>query len=110
MLAPVVLLLPFLMPRRSADSVVEARIPIPWFVFGFVAMVGLSSLAHFPVSVTVMAGQVTTFLLAVALAAMGLETDLRLLNSRGFRPLLLAGAATVFISVFSFLLVKILMT
>jgi uncharacterized integral membrane protein (TIGR00698 family) len=110
MLAPVVLLLPFLMPRRNADSVVEARIPIPWFVFGFVLMVGLSSLAHFPVSVTAMAAQVTTFLLAVALAAMGLETDLRLINSRGFRPLLLAGAATVFISVFSFLLVKILMT
>jgi uncharacterized membrane protein YadS len=57
-----------------------------------------------------MAGQVTTFLLAIALAAMGLETDLRLLNSRGFRPLLLAGLGTAFISVFSFLLIKLLMS
>jgi uncharacterized integral membrane protein (TIGR00698 family) len=110
MLAPMVLLLPFLMPRPNADLAAEAKLPVPWFVFGFVAMVGLSSLVHFPVSITAMAGQVTTFLLAVALAAMGLETDLRLLNSRGFRPLLLAGAGTVFISVFSFLLIKILMT
>jgi uncharacterized integral membrane protein (TIGR00698 family) len=109
MLAPVVLLLPFLMPRRNADSAGEARIPVPWFVFGFVAMVGLSSVVQFPVSITAVAGQVTTFLLAVALAAMGLETDLRLLNSRGFRPLLVASAGTVFISVFSFLLIKILM-
>jgi uncharacterized integral membrane protein (TIGR00698 family) len=110
MLAPVVLLLPFLMPRRNAGSAAAAKIPVPWFVFGFVAMVGLSSLVHLSVQITAIAGQVTTFLLAIALAAMGLETDLRLLNSRGFRPLFLAGLGTAFISVFSFLLIRLLMS
>jgi uncharacterized membrane protein YadS len=73
-------------------------------------MVGLSSLVHLSVQITAIAGQVTTFLLAIALAAMGLETDLRLLNSRGFRPLFLAGLGTAFISVFSFLLIRLLMS
>jgi len=109
MLAPVVLLLPLLIARPFAGTAGQAKIPIPWFVFGFVAMVGLASMLHLSPAMVATAGLVTTFLLAVALAAMGLETDFRTLNSRGVRPLILAGLGTVFISVFSFLLIKLLM-
>lgn len=49
---------------------------------------------------------VTTFLLSMALAAMGLETDLRKLRAKGVRPFLLGLASFLFIASFSLMLVK----
>ena len=51
---------------------------------------------------------ITQFLLAMALAAMGLETDMRKLAAAGIRPALLGAGAWVFISVFSLGLVLLL--
>ncbi len=48
----------------------------------------------------------TTFLLSMALAAMGLETDIRKLRAKGLRPLLLGLASFLFIASFSLALVK----
>ncbi len=106
MLAPVVLLLPFVMARHGSDPTM--RIPTPWFVFGFAAMVVVNSVLPIPAAITTVAAQIAPFLLAVALAAMGLETDLRALNARGIRPLLLAALGTAFIAICSLALIKIL--
>jgi uncharacterized membrane protein YadS len=50
---------------------------------------------------------VTTFLLSVALAAMGLETDIRKLMAKGIRPALLGALAFHFIASFSLALIKL---
>jgi uncharacterized membrane protein YadS len=71
-------------------------------------MIVINSVLPIPALVTSLAGQIAPFLLAVALAAMGLETDLRAVNARGIRPLLLAGFGTVFIAICSLALIKIL--
>jgi uncharacterized membrane protein YadS len=42
----------------------------------------------------------------MALAAMGLETDILKLRAKGLRPLILGGAAFVFIASFSLALVE----
>ena len=47
------------------------------------------------------------FLLTVALAAMGLETDIRKLRARGLRPLALGAGAWLFISGFSLALIEL---
>jgi uncharacterized membrane protein YadS len=65
-----------------------------------------SSLDLVPAAAKAQLGQVTAFLLSIALAAMGLETDLRKLAAKGWRPLLLGAAAWLFISVFSLALVE----
>jgi uncharacterized membrane protein YadS len=49
----------------------------------------------------------TTFLLALALAAMGLATDVKKLAPKGSRPLLLGALSSVFIAVLSLVLVKL---
>ena len=49
----------------------------------------------------------TTFLLSVALAAMGLETDISKLTAKGFRPALLGAFAFLFIAGFSLALIKL---
>ena len=50
----------------------------------------------------------TTFLLSVALAAMGLETNIGKLAAKGFRPALLGGLAFLFIAGFSLTLIKLM--
>ena len=81
---------------------------MPWFVLGFIALVFVNSIVAIPPETRSMIVAATTFLLSMALAAMGLETDIRKLHAKGLRPLLLGAAAFLFISGFSLLLIKTL--
>jgi len=107
MLAPVVLSLGFLPRPKGAAKEGNGRVPLPWFVFGFVALVLVNSVISVPAEAKTIIVAVTTFLLTMALAAMGLETDLRKLKAKGLRPLLLGLAASLFIAGFSLTLIKL---
>jgi uncharacterized integral membrane protein (TIGR00698 family) len=106
LLAPLVLGLGVIATRRGGDQV-QARAPLPWFVFGFIALIGVNSLGVVPVEARQVLVPATTFLLTVALAAMGLETDIGRLRARGLRPLALGAASWVFISGFSLALIEL---
>lgn len=111
MLAPVVLGLGAIAARRlrrDGGEVGHAAPPIPWFVLGFVAMVALASTGWVPEATAPFTTGATQFLLAAALAAMGLETDMRKLAAEGLRPALLGAGAWGFISLFSLALVLML--
>jgi uncharacterized membrane protein YadS len=111
LLAPVVIVLGWMASRHAkavvSKSAAASRPPMPWFVLGFVAVVGLNSLISIPAADRAWIAAITTFLLAVALAAMGLETDIRKLTARGIRPALLGALAFLFIASFSLLLIKL---
>jgi uncharacterized membrane protein YadS len=49
----------------------------------------------------------TAFLLSIALAAMGLETDIAKLCAKGIRPAILGALAFLFIATFSLTLIKL---
>ncbi|MGE0152236.1 MAG: YeiH family protein [Reyranellaceae bacterium] len=106
LLAPLVLALGFFASRRRNDSQdgAAARVPVPWFAFGFLAMIGLNSTIGLPAALRADMMAATGFLMAVALAALGLQTDLRALLARGPRPLLLGLASFAFMAAFSLLL------
>ena len=106
MLAPVVIALGLLASRRAPQDAGQAKPPIPWFVLGFLVLVALNSLVSIPADAKAMLVIGTTFLLSMALAAMGLETDIGKLCAKGRKPLLLGLAAFAFISIFSLILVK----
>ncbi len=102
LLAPVVLALGWFASRRRAHHTGPRKAaPMPWFVLGFVALILVNSLDILPAAVKTGSVPVTTFLLSIALAAMGLETDLRKLAAKGLRPLALGAGAWLFISIFS---------
>ncbi len=109
LLAPVVIVLGWMASRNvtSRARTSSARPPMPWFLLGFVAVVGLNSLITIPADGRAEIAAVTTFLLSIALAAMGLETDIRKLAARGFRPALLGALAFLFIAGFSLTLIKL---
>ncbi|HEU5017580.1 MAG TPA: YeiH family protein [Pseudolabrys sp.] len=109
MLAPVVIILGFV-ARRAAigkSSAGGRRVPLPWFVLGFVALVGFNSIVVVPPHLKSLIVSANTFLLSLALAAMGLETDLAKLRLKGLRPFFLGSAAFLFIAAFSLMLVSL---
>lgn len=113
LLAPVVLTLGVLAARSAsktnkAKDNAPSKAPIPWFVFGFLALMAFNSVLPLNADVKPFVVQITTFLLSVALAAMGLETDIAKLRAKGLRPLLLGAASFLFIATFSLGLVKII--
>ena len=89
MLAPVVLTLGIIATRPAAHGrdagppASRAAAPMPWFVLGFIAMVILNSIVTIPDGPKVWITYGTTFLLSMALAAMGIETDFRKLKAKG---------------------------
>jgi len=110
MLAPVVIALGILANRRSTsqgEHAARKRPPMPWFVLGFIALVGVNSVVTIPAEAKGLIVGVTTFLLSMALAAMGLETDVNKLYAKGLRPLMLGAVAFLFIACFSLMLVKL---
>lgn len=107
LLAPVVLALSTA-PRLAARSArgKSARPPLPWFAIGFVAVAALNSVVSIPEGVRGATVSLSTFLLTVALAAMGLETDVSKLYAQGLRPAILGALAFLFIATFSLALIK----
>src|SRR6185437_10965614 len=80
MLAPVVITLGFFATRRTrhgGEGESNARVPMPWFVLGFIALVFVNGIITIPPETRSVIVTATTFLLSMALAAMGLETDIR---------------------------------
>lgn len=110
MLAPMVIALGLIANRhhrKNGPHGSRGRAPMPWFVLGFVALVGVNSIVTIPPEAKSILVTLTTILLTMALAAMGLETDIGKLRAKGLRPLALGAAAFLFIASFSLMLVKI---
>jgi len=62
---------------------------VPWFLIGFVAVAGVNSAGLIPASAHGPLQHLSVFLVAVALSAIGLSTDVAALRRAGARPLLL---------------------
>lgn len=102
-LIPITVGLAIMEARRSLDP--GSRIGprkivklIPWFLFGFVLMVVLNTLVPFSTSVVDILSGVSTFLIAAALAGIGLTTDVGAIRRAGWRPLLLGGILWILVT------------
>ena len=111
LLAPVILALGFVNQRNnrnSNESNVQSSVGFPTFLLLFLGVVTLNSIAAIPAEAKSAIAVVSTIFLTAALAAVGLSADARRLRERGIKPLLLGLAASVFIAVISFGLLKVL--
>lgn len=109
LLAPVVLTLGWATRRRDgAASGKRQTVTVPLFLLGFMAAICINSAAILPVPVTQIIVKIDQFLLALSLGAMGLETSFRKVREAGLRPMLLGSGAWLFISAFSFTLIRCL--
>lgn len=91
LLVPVLILLSFLHVRSQKGShTTKAKVTIPWFAIGFVMVIGFNSLHLLSTSVVSIINQIDTFLLTLAMGAIGIETKLSKMQKVGIKPLYLA--------------------
>lgn len=98
LLAPFLLMLgAWLARRRAGTHGGRNQIAIPWFVLGFVAVSGFNSLQWLPARVVDGLLVLDTFILAMAMGALGLRTQFGAIRQAGVQPLLLAAVLAVFL-------------
>lgn len=108
LLAPVLVIMGFVLAGRRKESGGETgkrRIAVPWFAFGFIGIIGLNSLLQslcgvetvreIPLNGTI--EYVDTFMLTMAMTALGTETSLDKFRQAGARPFVLAGLLYVWL-------------
>jgi uncharacterized integral membrane protein (TIGR00698 family) len=107
LLAPLLITLGFYLSFFGSVTKASVKPPIPWFVFGFLAVIVINSALTVSTQTRTLLMTCTSFLLSVALAGMGLDAQAKRILQKGWRPFVLAIAATLFISAFSLLLIKL---
>jgi len=86
---PVVLVFSIIARKHSTlKSSVHILEIFPWFILGFLAMVGLNSTGWIPASVSTSLSTLGRFFMVMALGAIGLKTNFKELSKSGIKPLL----------------------
>lgn len=101
MLAPVLVVMGFVLGRRKSSGACreKSKIAVPWFAFGFIGIICLNSLLQYLFGVESVReiplnGAIEyadTFLLTMAMTALGAETSIEKFKRAGAKPFLLAG-------------------
>lgn len=109
-LAPVLLITALLITRKTKqtdlNSTNSVKITIPWFAFGFIAVIGFNSLHLLSQSLVDGINYFDTFLLTMAMTALGIETHLRKFKEAGAKPFILALVLFVWLIVGGYIIVK----
>lgn len=93
----VMLLAPFLLwlswqlsQRKRSHAKTQNAVMIPWFAIGFVVVIGINSADIIPSFFKQVLIDLDTWLLTIAMAALGLTTHFSAIKQAGLKPLLLA--------------------
>ena len=125
MLAPVLVVMSFALARSAGRKAVPAegaagnapkrKIAIPWFAFGFIAIIGVNSLLQAASGAETVRDipfngaieYLDTFLLTMAMTALGAETSVDKFRKAGSKPFFLAAALYVWLLVGGYFLTKL---
>lgn len=94
--------------RNASTGPVSLRGIVPWFIFGFLAAAALRGSGVVPTAWLAPLHQIASFLIVLALTAIGLSADLRRLLATGARPLLLGLGTWLAVATSSLLLQRLL--
>jgi uncharacterized integral membrane protein (TIGR00698 family) len=115
MLGPVVLVLSLLAQRQlggradgSAPPGLALHRVVPWFIVAFLGLAVLRSTISLPPNALVPVGQLTNLLTVIAMAALGLCTDLRSVGQAGLRVTATAIGTLLLLGMISLGLIRLL--
>ena len=106
LLAPAIIIMGLLLQRGKGAN---DGLTIPWFALGFIAVAGINSLNLFPAVMVDALIQLDSFLLTMAMTALGLNTVVSKFKGMGYGPLVLALILAVWLVVGGFGLTTLLM-
>lgn len=86
----------------------KGKVQVPWFAFGFLAVIGFNSLNLLPTAVVGWINDFDTFLLTMAMAALGAETSFDKFKQAGAKPFVLASILYVWLLVGGYVITKVL--
>ena len=112
MIVPITLVLAIYTTRKSkgvgGNSTFKFAKVFPWFVIGFIIAAIINTFTGIPVSISHWLVTVGKFAIVMAMAAIGLNTNLKKLITSGFKPILLGICCWVAVATVS-LLVQVMM-
>ena len=93
MLVPVLFVIGYAVRRAAvagAGDSSRAKVQVPWFAVLFLVAIGFNSLGVLPAAVVGFINEFDTFLLTMAMAALGAETSIDKFRRAGAKPFVLA--------------------
>ncbi|WP_456096706.1 YeiH family protein [Phocaeicola coprophilus] len=119
MLAPVLVIMSFTLAGRKkaateGGTTQKSKITIPWFAFGFIGIICLNSLLQYLFGVDSVKEiplngaieYIDTFMLTMAMTALGTDTSMEKFKQAGAKPFLLAGLLYIWLLGGGYLLTK----
>lgn len=93
MIVPITLVLSIYTARKNKNASEEAHFKLskvfPWFVIGFILAALISTIVGIPKSISTQLSAIGKFIIIMAMAAIGLNTNLKKLLTNGMRPIIL---------------------
>lgn len=113
MLVPVLLITGFMAAKSAAQTTATQNkslknISIPWFAVGFLVVIGFNSFDLLPQGLLSFINNLDTFLLTMAMTALGAETSIDKFRKAGAKPFVLASLLYIWLIVGGYFLVKFL--
>lgn len=92
--------------QKSSTGIRWRELPVPWFIFGFLAMSGLNTLGIIPQEMISGLLVLSYMLLAMAMAGLGLGVDIATFRRLGNKPFLAGLLGSIVLSILGFMLVR----
>ena len=119
MLVPVLLILSWSVAKAAAKTMADngsidnanaskGKIQMPWFAIYFLLVIGFNSCGILPQNIVDFINTFDTFLLTMAMTALGAETSIDKFKKAGFKPFLLAAILFVWLMVGGYCMSKFL--
>lgn len=110
MIAPMLILLGIYLSmaaKKSGSAAGGVKLVIPWFAVYFIGMAGFNSLQLVPTDIVSVINEIDTFLLTMAMTALGMGTIFSKFKGLGLAPLYTAGAMFLWLVIGGFIVTKL---
>ena len=109
MIAPMLIILGIylsMQAKKSGTTAGGVKLVIPWFAVYFIGIAGFNSLHLVPQNIVDIINEIDTFLLTMAMTALGMGTIFSKFKGLGLAPLYTAGAMFVWLVIGGFIVTK----
>jgi len=108
LIAPMLIILGLYLSKTSNNANNKVKLVIPWFAVYFIGVAGFNSLHLLPAAIVSTINQIDTFLLTMAMSALGLGTRFSKFKGLGLSPLYTALGMFIWLLIGGFVVTKII--